>query len=54
MLGWPRLSGFLQMLGKLEVGNTAGAAEELLSSALAAEIPARARLLAAALKSGTI
>jgi lysozyme len=52
MLGWPRLSGFHQMLGKLEVGNTAGAAEELLNSHLAAEIPARARLLAAALRTG--
>ena len=52
MLGWPRLSGFHQMLGKLEVGNTAGAAEELLSSALATELPARSRLLAAAMKTG--
>jgi lysozyme len=52
MLGWPRLSGFHRMLGKLEVGNTAGAAEEILNSHLATEIPARARLLAAALRTG--
>lgn len=53
MLGWPRLSGFHQMLAKIEIHNYPGAAEELLNSALAAEIPARTKLLAAAMKTGT-
>jgi lysozyme len=51
-LGWPRLSGFRQMLADLQAGNFAGAADEMLASAWAGQVGQRARVLAAAMRAG--
>lgn len=53
MMGWPVLSQFHNMLGQLQVGNTSGAAEELLNSEEAKKAPARLKILASALKANS-
>lgn len=53
MMGWPVLSGFHEFLAKLQVGNTSGAAEELLNSEEARKAPARMKLLASAIKTNS-
>jgi lysozyme len=51
-LGITRLLGFSHMLAYLEVGNTSGAAEEMLNSAWAHQVGKRAQVLSRAMKMG--
>lgn len=52
-MGLPRLAKFQKMLGYLQVGNTSGAAEEMLNSQWATEVKDRAKVLATAMKTGS-
>ena len=51
-LGWPRLSGFTNMLSALEAGDFARAGDEALNSRWAQQVGARARRIADTMRGG--